>query len=166
MEANTVHEVWLCLGSNIGNKRSNLAKSIEFLLEDGATIVSESAIYVSKSWGYKSKNDYYNICLLIETLRDPKSCLRHLREIEFSMGRIKNVDEYEDRIIDLDILLFDDLIINSDDLIVPHPKMQERMFVLKPLAEIAPEKLHPIEKKTIKQLVEECKDVSLVHRVF
>lgn len=165
MEGITVHRVWLSLGTNIGNKWSNLAKAIESLLRDGATIITESAIYISKPWGYESVNDFYNVCLLIETVRDPDSCLSLLREIESSMGRIKHNGEYEDRIIDLDILLFDELVINTDDLIIPHPKMLERMFVLKPLAEISPSKVHPIEKKTIKQLTEACKDPSGIKRI-
>ena len=127
-------------------------------------ILVQSSFYESKSWGFKS-NNFYNICLTVNSIKSPKSILSSIIEIEIKMGREKSPalksTEYSDRTIDIDILFYDDLVFNSDKLNIPHPKIELRNFVLIPLKEIEPNYIHPVLKKSIENLVLESKDNEL-----
>jgi len=165
MNENSVHQVFLSLGSNLGDRRANLSKAIELLIKDGCIILSESAVYLTSPLQFESENYFYNLCMIVDTIRNPLSFLELINEIQTVMGREGKTETYTDRIIDLDILYYDDLIFQNEDLIIPHPKISGRMFVLKPLAEIAPEKSHPILNKTVKELEAHCNDKSYVKRL-
>lgn len=153
-----MHKLYVGLGSNLGNKEQNLNQAIQFIEERIGTIIAQSAFISTASWGYESKNLFLNAAILCDTLLSPHEVLRQLQQIEVEMGRVHTKEEYEDRIIDLDILFYDDLIINSQKLAIPHPYIQQRLFVLIPLMEIAPDFIHPQLNQTIKQLQHSIKE--------
>ncbi len=133
-----MHQVYLSLGTNLGNRKRNIREAIEKIEELVGVVLRQSALYETKPWGFSTPNDFINACLLVETALAPRQLLEALQEIEKEMGRtMKSVNgEYHDRIIDIDILLYDDLKVNEPDLKIPHPLMEERDFVMVPLKEI------------------------------
>mgnify|MGYP003298232781 CR=1 FL=1 len=150
-------KVYLSIGSNKGNRSVLINKAIDEIEKKVGIIISRSSIYQSKSWGFDS-NDFYNLCLLIDTDIMPKSLLINLKKIEKSMGREDIDGSYSDRFIDIDILFYDNIITDSEDLKIPHPKIEIRKFVLVPMLEIADDYVHPILNKTIKELDNDCSD--------
>lgn len=146
---------YLGLGTNLGNKDENLNGAVEYIRERVGRIDSLSAFYVTEPWGFKSENSFLNAVCSVATDISPIELLYITKEIEKEMGRNKkSVDKiYCDRIIDIDILLYDDLIMQSEELTIPHPIMTERDFVMIPLAEIAPELVHPVLKKKMKEFL-------------
>lgn len=151
---------YLSLGTNLGDKTENLQNAIEGIAEKVGDIRKISSVYQTASWGFESE-DFYNCCLEVSTYHAPEKLLSILLQIESNLGR-KRVDSttYLDRNIDIDVLLFDDEIIFSKTLTVPHPKMLLRKFVLVPLVEIAPSFFHPIEKKQLTFCLQHCEDSS------
>jgi dihydroneopterin aldolase/2-amino-4-hydroxy-6-hydroxymethyldihydropteridine diphosphokinase len=148
-----LHRVYLSLGSNMGDRECNLEESIRQISEF-AIIKKSSSIYETEPWGLKDQPKFLNQVVLVETKLAPKELLSHLKTIEQKMGRKKTV-RYGPRLIDLDILFYDDLIMKTPDLIIPHPHITERAFVLVPLAEIAPNRFHPQPNKTIGELLKD-----------
>ena len=128
----------MSLGTNLGNRRGNIREAIERIGEQVGVVTRQSALYETKPWGFSSPNDFINVCVLVETELAPRQLLEATQRIEKEMGRtLKSVDgNYHDRIIDIDILTYDDLKINEPDLTIPHPLMEEREFVMVPLREI------------------------------
>ena len=133
-----MYQVYLGLGTNLGNRKRNIREAIDKIGEQIGLVKRQSALYETKPWGYSSPNDFINCCVLVLTTMAPRQVLEATQRIEREMGRtMKSVDgEYHDRIIDIDIVMIDDLVINEPDLHVPHPLMEERDFVMKPLKEI------------------------------
>ena len=158
-------KVYLSIGSNKGNRSVLINKAIDEIEKKVGIIISRSSIYESKSWGFDS-NDFYNLCLLIDTDIKPKSLLINLKKIEKSMGREDIDGSYSDRFIDIDILFYDNIIIDSEDLKIPHPKIEIRKFVLVPMLEIADDYVHPILNKTIRQLDNECDDQGIPLKII
>ena len=149
-------KAYIGLGTNIGNKRRNLITAAVLLAERAGDVLSMSSFYETESWGFESDNTFLNAALLLETELEPLQLLSLTQEIEKEMGRTQKSDgEYHDRIIDLDILLYDLCVINEAALVVPHPLMHKRQFVMEPLAEIAPMLVHPVLNKTMLELAEE-----------
>lgn len=142
------------LGSNIGNKTQNLKSAIEKLKENQIEILNISSFYKTKPYGYTDQPEFLNAVVKIQTNLSPKELLKTLMKIERKLGRKRTI-RWGPRTIDLDILFYDDLIINEKDLIIPHPDLHNREFVLKPLNEIEPEFIHPVLKKKIKQIYSE-----------
>ena len=145
------HQVYLGLGSNLGNKEENLRKAIAMINEQIGTVVRQSALFYSEPWGYESDNQFVNAVILVETSLSPHDVLTASQRIEHLLGKTqahateriesntKNREisvTYHDRPIDIDILLYDDLTVDEPDLKIPHPLMQERDFVMIPLKEI------------------------------
>ncbi len=147
---------FLLTGSNVGNRLSNLKKAGEFLGSE-LKIFERSKIYESKAWGLKDQDDFLNQILKIQLEKDPSELLKITQGVEEKMGRSRK-EKWGPRIIDIDILYLDQMIINESDLVVPHPEIQNRMFTLKPLAELAPDLTHPILKMNQKELLESCED--------
>lgn len=147
-----MHVAYVGIGSNLGNREENCLKAIRLLFHKGIAVRKESAMYETEPWGVKDQPMFINMAIEIETDRAPLELLRLLKAIEEEIGRKETV-RWGPRKIDLDILFYDDLIINEPGLRIPHPHMHERGFVLKPIAEIAPEKIHPVSRKTIKELL-------------
>ena len=147
----------ISLGSNLGNRVLNLNLAIE-KIQDLGVLKSNSAIYESAPWGFEAKKPFLNQVVEIETELDPFQLLKALLKIEDELGRKRTSGGYESRTIDLDLLFYEDEIFKSESLILPHPRISERMFVLQPLNEIMPQFNHPQLKKTIQQLLNECPD--------
>ncbi|HEY9221900.1 MAG TPA: 2-amino-4-hydroxy-6-hydroxymethyldihydropteridine diphosphokinase [Lutibacter sp.] len=155
---------YLSLGSNQGNKLENLQQAIDLIAEKIGAVVKISSVYKTESWGFKS-DDFLNVCIQISTSLNPENLLKSIQEIEALLGRKRTSETgYKARIIDIDILLFDTEIIFSKELIVPHKDMLNRKFVLVPLAEIAPNLMHPITKQRIQTCLENCTDDSPVEK--
>ncbi|MDY3068090.1 MAG: 2-amino-4-hydroxy-6-hydroxymethyldihydropteridine diphosphokinase [Parabacteroides sp.] len=149
-------KAYIGLGTNIGNKRRNLITAAALLAERAGDVLSISSFYETEPWGFESDNTFLNAALLLETELEPLHLLSLTQEIEKEMGRTQKSDgAYHDRIIDLDILLYDLCVINDAALVVPHPLMHKRQFVMEPLAEIAPMLVHPVLNKTMLELAEE-----------
>ena len=158
-------KVYLSIGSNKGNRSVLINKAIDEIEKKVGIIISRSSIYQSKSWGFDS-NDFYNLCLLIDTDIMPKSLLINLKRIEKSMGREDVDGSYSDRLIDIDILFYDNITTDLEDLKIPHPKIEIRKFVLVPMLEIADDYVHPILNKTIRQLDNECDDQGIPLKII
>jgi 2-amino-4-hydroxy-6-hydroxymethyldihydropteridine diphosphokinase len=146
------HVVYLGLGSNLGERTRNLEKSLE-KITGLASIEQKSSIYETEPWGLKEQPNFLNQVIRINTRLAPLELLSALKKIERTMGRKKSV-KYGPRLIDLDILFYDDLVMKTETLTIPHPMLTQRAFVLVPLNEIAPNHLHPVEGKKIRELNE------------
>ena len=156
---------YLSLGSNQGDKLKTLQKAIHDIAENIGAIQKISSVYKTSSWGYEGE-DFYNICISVSTYLQPENLLKKLLGIENKYGRErKKTNGYSDRKIDIDILLFDNEIIFSKEVTIPHPRMLERNFVLVPLVEIAKNTLHPIEKKQLVSCLNNCSDASLIEKI-
>jgi deoxyguanosine kinase len=161
----TQHLTYLSLGTNQGNKLENLQNALHLIADKVGTIQKISSIYKTASWGFNGDN-FNNICIKVATYQSPETVLSTILSIEKELGRERtNQEGYQNRNIDIDILLFEDDIILSKNLIVPHSKMLERKFVMVPLAEIAPNALHPIEKKQVHICLQNCNDSSEITKI-
>jgi len=140
--------VYLGLGTNLGDKELNLNTAVQRLSIEVGSIVMLSSFIATDSWGYESENEFLNAVVLVDTILSPLGVLEKTQSIERSMGRAANTTiGYHDRPIDIDILLYDNLILDSPELKIPHPLMTKRDFVLIPLAEIAPGLIDPVTGK-------------------
>jgi deoxyguanosine kinase len=149
---------YLSLGSNVGDKLNNLQGAILAIHKQVGEVTQISPIYQSVAWGFEAE-DFFNLCIALQTKLKPQPLLNALLEIEKQLGRIRIQESgYEPRKIDLDILYYEQQTLVTDHLIVPHPEMSFRRFVLKPLADIAPQFYHPILNKDTRNLLQECKD--------
>ena len=146
--------VYLGLGTNLGDKEQNLRMSIKKIEERIGNVVSLSAFYATAPWGFSSENSFLNAAVCVETTLLPLQVLEETQRIERELGRTeKSVHGlYADRLIDIDLLLYDDRVMDAEGLILPHPLMTERRFVMEPLSEIAPDVVHPVLHKTMKEL--------------
>lgn len=152
------------IGTNLGNRKVNLNKAIVLIEEHIGTIKGASSVYETEPWGFQSKNDFLNMVVEVETRLSPSGLLGRVLMIESLLGRLREGKEYKSRIIDIDILLYDNRIIKKKVLVIPHPLLHERKFVLVPLCEIAADFVHPVLKKSIRMLLEECKDRSRIKK--
>lgn len=158
-------DVYLLTGGNLGNRFENLNKAEDLVSKKTGKITGKSSLYETEPWGFRHELNFLNQVLKIDSLLDPFEVLEEIFNIEKTLGREKSSSTYTARIIDIDILFYDDIIIDSNKLIIPHPKIQERMFILTPMAEISPDFIHPVLKKTIIQLKNECSDTKWVKKI-
>lgn len=163
LQPQIMNTAYLLIGSNLGNKAAYLMQASVLLEIYCGKIIRKSAYYETAPWGFLEQPAFLNQAIAIETTLLPEQLMKTLLEIETKMGRIRSI-ELGPRNIDLDILLIDSYIIDSPTLTVPHPALPDRRFALIPMAEIAPILVHPILKKTIQELLEECKDDSDVQK--
>lgn len=154
--------VYIALGSNLGNRKYYLNRAVNEIEKRIGKIGSLSAFYETEPWGFVSQYPFLNAVLRVDTGMDVMSILNATQAIEQDLGRLtKSNGAYQDRCIDIDLLFFNDEVVQNDRLILPHPLLQERRFVLEPLVEIAPDLYHPVLHKTIKEIwqtfrIEEC----------
>ena len=148
-------KIYLGLGTNLGDKEANLKSAIAEISKRIGKVVSLSACYVTEPWGFDSSNTFLNAVCLVDTELSPQDTLGITQTIEKDLGRLKKSvgGNYSDRIIDIDILLYDHRIIDTPSLTVPHPLMHRRKFVMEPLAEIAPDLIHPVLHRTMQELL-------------
>lgn len=147
-------KVYLSLGSNLGDKAHHLRFAVEQIQKQIGPVVALSAFLVTEPWGFNSSNTFLNAAAVVETTLLATDVLHLTQQIEREMGRAtkSNGHSYSDRVIDIDLLMYDDLVMHTPELILPHPLMHKRRFVLDPLKEIVPEAMHPVLGKRIKEL--------------
>lgn len=154
------HEAYLSIGSNMGDKEKNLNEAIEFIGKlENTKIEKISSFIVTEPWGYLEQDEFLNGALKIKTLLSPKDLLKKLLNIENEMKRVREL-RWGPRIIDIDIVFYDNLISEDEEFILPHPRMEERYFVLKPLNELCPNKVHPLLNKRVFRLLQEVEENS------
>jgi 2-amino-4-hydroxy-6-hydroxymethyldihydropteridine diphosphokinase len=154
--------VYLGIGTNLDNRERNLEEAVTKIEESIGKVLMSSSIYVTEPWGFISDNDFLNIVVKVETNLNPSGLLGRILMIELLLGRIRGKKKYESRLIDIDILFYEDLVINEINLKIPHPLIHDRRFVLIPLCEIEPELIHPVLNKTVASLLKSCEDKSKV----
>ena len=147
-----MNKAFLSLGTNMGDKNNNLRKAIDMLAKQAGTVDKMSSVYKTAPWGVTDQPEFYNMVVSIWSEMTPQQLLQTVLEIENKLGRIRK-RKMGERIIDIDILLFENIIIDDQDLRVPHPYMHQRNFVLVPFNEIAPQIVHPVLKKSIHELL-------------
>lgn len=157
-------KVFIGLGSNLGDREKKLDEAKIRIEATIGKIIAASSLYQTEPWGFKSENDFLNMVICAETNLIPSGLLGRILMIESQMGRIRCEDQFSSREIDIDILLYDNEIINEGSVKIPHPRMPERRFVLVPLCEIGSEIVHPVMNQTIESLLKSCKDSSRVTR--
>ena len=145
------HTAYLALGSNMGNRLSNLKNAISNLPPQ-MDVKKKSTVYETPPWGYADQPPFLNQVVMVETYMEPENLLSHLKRLETVMGR-EPTFENGPRVIDVDILFYDDMVMNTPPLVIPHPRLHHRGFVLVPLNDIAPELVHPVLGKTIGELL-------------
>lgn len=155
---------YLILGSNLGDPLSSLQTALEKIKTEVGEVVRSSSVYVSEPWGIKDQPAFYNQVVEIETEFSAYSTLKKLLAIETSMGRIRG-EKWGERIIDIDILYFDDQVINTDNLIIPHPGIPGRRFVLFPLCELIPDQIHPVLNVSNADLLQITSDTLCVQKI-
>ncbi len=155
-------ECILALGTNVGSRKVNLEIAQKRIFTEVGIITNKSSIFESEAWGVPDQPDFLNQIIVVETQLLPIQVLCTIKEIEQNMGR-KKVGKWGPRIIDIDILFCEKLIINSKELIVPHPGIPFRNFILVPLMEILPDYIHPVKNITIEEMYWECDDVGNVY---
>jgi 2-amino-4-hydroxy-6-hydroxymethyldihydropteridine diphosphokinase len=153
----TYENIFLLLGSNLGDRLANLQRCTQLIREDIGKIVKQSSIYETVAWGKTDEPSYLNLALQIDSNLRPLDLLHSCLSIENKLGRTRE-EKWGSRTIDVDVIYFAQRVIDSKDLKIPHPRITERKFVLAPLVEISPEFSHPVFQKTNTQLLRECPD--------
>ncbi len=153
-------KIFLGIGSNVGNKKRNIDTAIE-LLSSFVKNLKKSSYYFSKAVGYTEQDDFLNMAVLGFTELSPEQLLEKVKEIEVEVGRIERF-HWGPREVDIDILFYENEIVSKENLEIPHPRIQERDFVLQPLLDLEPEFIHPVLKKSIKEMFSELKDFSVI----
>jgi 2-amino-4-hydroxy-6-hydroxymethyldihydropteridine diphosphokinase len=159
-----IHKAYILLGSNRGNRKQFLNKSKKQIADYCGHVMKESCIYETAAWGNTKQDAFLNQVIILHTNLSPDELMKTLLRIETGLGRIRT-EKYGPRTIDLDILFYDKLVSSSPVVTLPHPAIQDRRFVLVPLAELSPLKIHPVYQKTITRLLKECVDTLEVKKV-
>lgn len=151
---------FILLGSNLGDREAILESAVDMIEERCGSVVLMSSLYESEPWGFETENLFLNQAIGVETSLSPHDLLSELLQIEAELGRVRqeNHQGYESRPIDLDVIYYDDMVIADEELIVPHPSMHKRRFVLMPLCEIAPDFIHPLFRESNRELLARCED--------
>ena len=153
-----MEQLYLLLGGNLGDKQKKFTETERLIGLQLGKVVKKSHIYETEPWGFESDDLFWNQAIIVETVLSETECLQVVHHIEEQVGRIRSNQQYSSRVIDVDILFYGDHIVHSPELEIPHPRMIDRKFVLVPLSEIAPGKVHPGFGKTIQQLLSDCPD--------
>jgi 2-amino-4-hydroxy-6-hydroxymethyldihydropteridine diphosphokinase len=156
--------IYLILGSNLGSRFESIAKAIGLIRERIGSIEAASSIYKTEPWGYEHQPHYLNQVIRINTILTPKELLDEINKIEVECGRIRN-GRWRERVLDIDILYYNNEVIKSDEIEIPHPQIQNRLFTLIPLCELVGEEVHPVSGKTQKQMLEACSDTLKVNKI-
>jgi len=159
-----MNNVFLLLGSNLGDRRLLLQTAVTKIAERVGPVSEQSALYETQSWGKTGEPDYLNQVVFLKTQLSANKVLNEILEIETSMGRIRD-EKWGSRLIDIDILFYNNEVIKQNDLEVPHPNLHNRRFTLEPLVEIAPELVHPLLNKTMLELKKDLTDDLLVKKL-
>ncbi|MEI8225557.1 MAG: 2-amino-4-hydroxy-6-hydroxymethyldihydropteridine diphosphokinase [Bacteroidota bacterium] len=156
--------VFLGIGTNLGNRENNLKEAVARIEEHIGQVLKSSSVYETEPWGFQSGDEFLNMVVKVETKLIPAGLLERIQMIESLLGRVRGEKQYSSRVIDIDILLYEGMVIDEKSLKIPHPMMHERKFVLVPLCEIEPELVHPVLNKSVASLLKTCKDKSNVKK--
>jgi len=148
---------YLILGSNVGDRETNIREAILKIESKVGKVIRTSSMYQTEPWGYGGQPHFYNQVIEIETSLDASHTLKEILMIEKSMGRVRN-QKWRERIIDIDILYFEDLVVHDKDLTLPHPGIPDRKFVLEPLCELIPDEIHPLLRISNAELLKKTGD--------
>ena len=148
------HTVYLALGSNLGDRLANLKQAIDSLTPQ-MEVKAKSSVYETPPWGYEDQPPFLNQTLKVQTYLQPEPLLKHIKRLETILGRQISFRNGP-RLIDIDVLFYDDLVLNTPTLTIPHPRLHERGFVLLPLMDIAPDLVHPVTQKTVRDMLASC----------
>ena len=151
---NMNHTVYLSLGTNLGDRAANLKQALTSLPPQ-MRVKKKSTVYETPPWGYTEQESFLNQVVKVTTYLEPEPLLKHLKRLEIALGR-KASFRYGPRLIDIDILFFDDLVLETPALTIPHPHVHERGFVLFPLMDIAPDHIHPVTRKSTREMIALC----------
>ena len=162
--AYVTHKAALLLGSNLGHKENNITNAIQALGQNAGNILTISSLYNTAAWGLQEQPDFINRVILIETELTPEELINEILKTEEDLGRKRN-RKWEPRVIDIDILFYDNEIMKTEKLTIPHPHLHERMFALVPLQEILPDWTHPASNKSINELISQCEDKLPVRKI-
>ena len=160
-----MHKIYLGIGGNIGNKQNNFKDVYQIIEKELGKIKISSSIYEAPPWGFQSNDTFWNSVIEIETLNSPEELLSKIHLIEEKYERKRGNERYSSREMDIDILYYDDIFIETEMLIIPHPRIHQRKFVLVPLNEIAPDFKHPLLRLTTIEMLENCRDESVIKKV-
>jgi 2-amino-4-hydroxy-6-hydroxymethyldihydropteridine diphosphokinase len=155
-------EVFLGIGTNLGNRVENLKETVEKIEEHIGHIIRYSSVYETEPWGFQTQDQFLNMVVMVETKLSPSGLLGSILMIEALLGRVRDGGQYASRLIDIDILMYDNLVLEEKTLKIPHPKMHLRKFVLVPLCEIGQGLNHPVLNRSIASLLKKCTDKSKV----
>ncbi len=158
--------IYLGIGTNQGNRENNLSNALELIEKKAGRLISSSSVYETDPWGFESSQLFLNMVVKVETELSPYDLLDAVHLIESELGRKRGKTRYVSRIMDIDILFYGEEVIAAEDLVIPHPLICDRKFVLIPLAEIESAFVHPVFKTTIKTLLDSCRDNSRVNKVY
>lgn len=154
-----MHKTFLSLGSNLGKRKKYLSEAIALIERRIGNLMKSSALYETEPWGFETNNKFMNMVIALDTMLDPKAVLKECLAIEQELGRKRaSSGGYISRTIDIDVLFYDDLIMASEALVLPHPRIEKRRFILVPLCDVAPDFVHPVLKQTIANLENHCDD--------
>jgi 2-amino-4-hydroxy-6-hydroxymethyldihydropteridine diphosphokinase len=159
-----MNKVFLLIGGNMGDRLQNLHQAIDLLAAACGPVIQQSAVYETAAWGITDQAAFLNQALELTTHLTARELITTILSVEEQMGR-RRMEKFGPRIIDIDILFFNDAIIHEPDLTIPHPQLQNRRFVLVPMVEIAPDLVHPVLHKTIDELLRECRDELAVRKM-
>ncbi|MRS60969.1 2-amino-4-hydroxy-6-hydroxymethyldihydropteridine diphosphokinase [Larkinella terrae] len=159
-----MHTVYLLLGANLGDREATLQRALEAIQVDLGPVLQQSALYETAAWGVTDQPAFLNQVLKVLSVFPAEEMLEKTQAIENRLGRVRR-EKWGSRVIDIDLLYVDETVLNSETLTVPHPFLHERRFTLVPLAEIAPEFVHPVFHKTNRQLLAECPDLGAVRKL-
>lgn len=158
-------QAYIGMGSNLGKREDFLRRATALLAERGGELVALSSFYQTRAWGMDNAPDFLNAVLLLKTDLEPEALLELMLELEQELGRVRSKsDGYENRSIDLDLLFYDDLVLETEDLSLPHPAIAKRRFVLEPLTELAPELQHPSLNQSMEELLHACTDETAIEK--
>ncbi|MCX6322027.1 MAG: 2-amino-4-hydroxy-6-hydroxymethyldihydropteridine diphosphokinase [Bacteroidia bacterium] len=156
--------VFLGVGTNLGNRENNLKEAVVRIEEYIGPVLKSSSVYETEPWGFQSGDEFLNMVVKVETKLIPAGLLERILMVESLLGRVRGEKQYSSRVIDIDILLYEGMVIDEKSLKIPHPMMHERKFVLVPLCEIDPELVHPVLKQSMVSLLKSSKDKSKVRK--
>ena len=157
--------IYLSLGSNLGDRLENIDKAKRLIWRQLGRSYLNSKVFESAPWGYNSVNYFYNCCISVITKLDPLPLMEEILSIEKILGRERGLGGYSDRMIDIDLLFFGDLILEHPRLSIPHPAIPKRRFVLEPLSEIAPNLIHPVTGLTVMKMLNQCQDMGKISSI-
>lgn len=153
-----MNKVFLGIGTNLGDREDNLRGALQMIEEKIGVIFAKSKVYETEPWGFETESLFLNMVVGVETKLSPKSLLERILMTEAFLGRLREGRKYCSRLIDIDILFYDNRVIDMPELQIPHPRIPERRFTLVPLCDLSPDYVHPVLNKTLAQLLDECKD--------